>query len=108
MAMLKGEQAASSTQVAPGAMDVMGHQQMTSLSSATAPTITAGTRWILAQAESQSVRWRCDGTAPTASVGMIIYAGDAPTILPIASTSIANLKFIEVAASAKLNLTYLG
>lgn len=82
----------------------LGYQQITSLSSATALTVPVGTGLCLIQAETQSVRWRDDGTNPTASVGMILAAGD---ILFYTGKSV-NLKFIEVTASAKLNVSYYG
>lgn len=106
--MAVGDSANGARLVAPAACDVIGDQQITSLSSATAPTIPAGTRWIVAQAETQNVRWRAGASAPTASVGMILYAGDQPTLIPINQAAMALLKFIEATASAKLNLVYLG
>jgi hypothetical protein len=53
-------------------------------------------------AETQAVRWRDDGTAPTASVGMplpvlteFLYDGD-----------LTNIRFIQQTASAVLNISY--
>jgi hypothetical protein len=63
--------------------------------------IQKGASKIALQAETQNVRYRTDGTDPTANVGMILVAGAAPTVLDI--KSITNLKVIEAAASAKLN-----
>jgi hypothetical protein len=87
------------------ALDRLGYEQITSLSSAATLTVPAGTQFAMIQAESQNVRWRDDGTAPTASVGMILAAGST---LEYDGSSFASLKFIEVAASAKLNVTYWG
>jgi hypothetical protein len=86
-----------------GSVDVpLGYQQITSLSASTALTIPAGAKRAIIQAETQDVRWRDDGTAPTASVGMVISAGDR-----LAYTgSLAAIRFIEAAASAKLNISY--
>jgi hypothetical protein len=48
------------------------------------------------------VRWRDDGTAPTASVGMPLAVG-----VPLQyDGDLTNIKFIETAASAKLNISY--
>lgn len=85
----------------------MGYQQITSLSSATGltvPTAPAGDtiKAALLQAETQNVRWRDDGTNPTASVGMVLAAGD--TLLY--DGDLSKIKFIEATASAKLNVTY--
>jgi|TARA_R110000868_G_scaffold27465_1_gene104189 hypothetical protein len=80
----------------------LGYQRITSLSSATALTVPTGATRALIVAESQAVRWRDDGTDPTASVGMPVatstylsYDGD-----------LSRIKFIEQTASATLNVTY--
>lgn len=81
----------------------LGYQQITSLSAATALTVPDGATRCLLQAETQNVRFRDDGTDPTASVGMILIAGSAP--FPYEG-NVAAVKFIEASASAKLNVTY--
>lgn len=58
---------------------------------------------VLLQAETQNIRWRDDGTDPTASVGMLLVAGDSPTIW---EGDYSVLRFIEATASAKLNVTF--
>lgn len=80
----------------------LGYQRITNLSSATALTVPTGATRALIVAESQAVRWRDDGTDPTASVGMPVatstylsYDGD-----------LSRIKFIEQTASATLNVTY--
>lgn len=86
-------------------MDALGHQQITSLSSAVGLTIPEGTQMALVQAETQNVRWRDDGTSPTTTVGTILQAGD---ILEYDAAQLPVVKFIEVTASAKLNVSYYG
>lgn len=86
-------------------MDALGYQQITSLSSSTALTVPAGTQMALVQAESQAVRWRDDGTDPTATVGMVLGAGET---LEYTASQLGVVEFIEVAASAKLNIAYYG
>lgn len=81
----------------------LGYQQITSLSAAVAPTVPANTERCLLQAETQNVRFRDDGTDPTATVGMILVAGAAP--FPYEG-NVSALKFIEATASAKLNILY--
>lgn len=61
---------------------------------------------VLLQAETQNVRFRVDGTAPTTAVGLILIAGDAPIRLD-GRDAMRNLKVIEVAASAKLNYCFV-
>lgn len=88
----------------------MGYQQITSLSAATGLTVPARTpdglnqkpTFALIVAETQNVRWRDDGTAPTASVGMPLVAG-----IPLQYDGDLNkIQFIEQVASAKLNISY--
>lgn len=77
-------------------------QQITSLAAATGITAPAGATLAMIQAESQNVRWRDDGTNPTASVGMIIAAGD----ILMYTGDFSAIRLIEVTGSAKLNITY--
>lgn len=78
------------------------YEQVTGLSVAKGLTVPPGTKYAIIQPESQAVRWRDDGPAPTASVGMeapvgvdLFYDGD-----------LTKIRFIQVAASAKLNVSY--
>jgi hypothetical protein len=88
----------------------LGYQQITSLSSSTGltvPTTDSGGNkqqptFALIIAETQGVRWRDDGTAPTASVGMPLLVG-----VPLQyDGDLTKIKFIEQVASAKLNISY--
>lgn len=83
----------------------LGYQQITNLSAAVGLTIPSGTVFCLCIPESQSVRWRDDGTNPTASAGQPLAVGQE---LEYDSNTMAALKFIEQAASAKLNVYYFG
>lgn len=92
---------------------VVGYEQVTGLSSAKGLTVPAvdpngnsgKPNAVLLQSEAQNIRWRADGTNPTASVGMRLlstalepwyYDGD-----------LQKIRFIESAASAILNVTYV-
>ena len=89
--------------VIDGYMEPNGYTQVTTLTSSTSlGTIPAGTKLVMIQAESQDVRWRDDGVAPTASVGMVIPAGQTLTY----TSNAAAFRAIEAAASAKLNVTF--
>jgi hypothetical protein len=88
----------------PGNVRPLGHQQITTLSSAVGLTFPTGARLALIQPETQSIRWRDDGTNPTASVGLVLNAGDT---LPYTG-DLALFKVIETTASAKLNVAYYG
>lgn len=94
--------------VQSGRHNIAEHRQFTSLSASTniIPATYAGAVegvWI--QAETQNVRVRCDGTAPTATVGTLVYAGDPPTFFPFNPSSI---NAIEATASAKINAEFVG
>lgn len=80
----------------------LGYQQITSLSSATGLTIPQGTTLALIVPETQNVRWRDDGTNPTASVGMPIFVGSSLSY----DGDLNRIKFIESTASAVLNISY--
>ena len=79
-----------------------GFQQITSLSSATALTVPAGSDYAVIHCETQNVRWRDDGTSPTTTVGMILPAGSELEY----EGPLSVIKFIEVTASAVLNITF--
>lgn len=92
---------------------VCGYEQITSLEASVGlkiPTTdgrgnTCKPNAVLLFPEEQNVRWRDDGTAPTATIGMLLpttatqpfyYDGDLNAI-----------RFIEAAASGKLNVVYV-
>jgi|PlaIllAssembly_1097288.scaffolds.fasta_scaffold03422_2 hypothetical protein len=88
----------------------LGYQQITSLSASTGFTLpstdpnglncTPAVALIIA--ETQGVRWRDDGVAPTASVGMPLATG-----IPLQyDGDLSKIRFIEQVAGAKLNISY--
>jgi len=89
---------------------VLGYQQITTLTAATALTVPSrdvnglSCRPAIAiiTPETQAVRWRDDGVAPTASIGMPLAAG----VTLQYDGDITKIRFIEQTASAKLNITY--
>lgn len=80
----------------------LGYQQITSLSSAAALTVPPGATLALIVPEAQNVRWRDDGTAPTATVGMPIYVGASLSY----DGDLNKIRFIEETASAKINVSF--
>ena len=89
----------------------MGYQQITGLSVAkglTVPTIDPNTgltvkaNFALITPDTNGVRWRDDGTAPTASIGMPLAAG----VTLQYDGDLSKIKFIESTASAVLNVSY--
>lgn len=88
----------------------MGYQQIATLTSAQSLTVPAvdknGTKGqpkiALIQCTGKDVRWRDDGTAPTATVGMVLVVGDTLAY----DGDLTKIQFIETSASAVLNVSY--
>jgi hypothetical protein len=87
------------------ALTPLGYQQITDLSAAVALTVPLGTVYVIFKPNTQAIRYRDDGTDPTASVGYpvaagaeYIYTGACPTAL----------KLIQTTASATLDVLYYG
>ncbi len=81
---------------------VLGYQQITSLSSSTQLTVPKYATYCVIIAETQAVRWRDDGVAPTGSVGMPLATG----VALLYDGNLAEIRFIEQTASAKINVAY--
>jgi len=84
----------------------LGYQQITDLSASvglTIPTLN-GQRPTLALIAPgvQAVRWRDDGVAPTATVGMPLAVGASLSY----DGDLARIRFFETTASAVLNISY--
>ncbi len=89
----------------------LGYQQISTLSSSTGltvPTIDPSTglaakaNFALITPEAQAVRWRDDGAAPTATVGMPLAAG----VTLQYDGDLTKIRFIEQTGGAKLNISY--
>lgn len=80
----------------------LGYQQITSLSASTALTVPTGATMALIIPELQAVRWRDDGTAPTASVGMPLAVGTSLSY----DGDLKAIRFIQQAASGYINVCY--
>lgn len=90
----------------------MGYQQITSLSAATGltvPTIIPNGGGLsqkptiaLITPEAQAVRWRDDGTDPSATVGMPLAVG----VTLQYDGDLSRIKFFEQTSAAKLNVSY--
>ena len=78
----------------------LGCFQLTSLATATnLPTPPAGAKLVNLTIESEGVRYRDDGTAPTASIGELLQPGGP---WPYSGTLTA-IQFIQVGASAVID-----
>jgi hypothetical protein len=80
-----------------------GHQFLTSLATSTALTPPTYAKRALVQCEGADVRWRSDEVDPTTTVGMVLYAGNEFMF----EGDLDKVRFIQVAAGAKLNVAYL-
>jgi hypothetical protein len=80
----------------------LGYQQITTLTGSTGLTVPTGATMALITPLTQGVRWRDDGTAPSASVGMPIAAGAYFSY----DGDLNKIRFIELTTSAELNISY--
>lgn len=99
--------AAAQKRVSADFIQPLGYCQLTSVSSATAISscsggIPARAAWAVLCVDTAAIRWRDDGTAPTASVGMPVasgqcfyYSGTFSTLRVIAQTGspVVNISF---------------
>ena len=85
---------------------VLGYQQIgAGIAAAAGFTLPAGTEFVEVTVGAQAVRWRADGTDPTAAIGMPLAVG-ATKIFTTQQLSL--VKFIEQVAGAVLDITYYG
>lgn len=87
--------------IAPSAVP-LGYQRITGLATAVGLTAPEGAQHALIQAEGQAVRWRDDGTDPTATDGLSIATGTTFQY----HGALAGIRFIEVGASATLHVAF--
>ena len=81
----------------------VGYQQIAAFSTLQTLTVPTGATAALIRVETTSVRWRDDGTAPTASVGQLMLTTDQPLWYPGVLTA---LQFIPTASTSTLDVTY--
>ena len=80
----------------------LGYQQITNVSSSVGLTVPQGTTLALIVPETQAVRWRDDGIAPSATVGMPIAVGAYFSY----DGDLNRIRFFEQIAGAVLNISY--
>lgn len=83
----------------------LGYQQIVGLAAATALTVPKGSTLAIITPEAQAVRWRDDGTDPSATVGYPLAVGSE---LRYDGANMEKLKFFQQAATANLNVFYYG
>lgn len=93
----------------------LGYAQLTSIDASTlvstatfgsagAAGIPAGTQLLVVQPQSQAIRWRDDGTAPSTTVGMPLAVGATLNY----TGNFAALRVISSTAGAGVNLVAYG
>jgi len=85
----------------PDASVSTGYQQVIGLVAATTITPGAGSTYCVITTETQNVRYRDDGAAPTAAVGMLLLVGQSVTFR---LSSFSALQFIQVTTTATLDI----
>lgn len=85
-----------------GDLTPLGYEQITDLSSADTLTVPTGAKIAILNPTGQAVRWRDDGTNPTATIGMLIGAGSSF----IYTGNLSAISFIQQTATAVLNISY--
>lgn len=86
----------------------LGYFQITSLGTAVSfsgagVTVPVGSMMVLIEAEAQGIRWRDDGTAPTASVGMPLAAGQE---FQYRVADFSKIQFIQQTNGGIINLSF--
>lgn len=99
-------------QMIPGVRLVpLGYCQLVAPNTATLVSSCAGFSTFLAnganvmivRADTQAIRWRDDGTSPSATVGMPLLVADPPFLY---SGTLANVSVISSTAGANVNITF--
>jgi len=80
----------------------LGYEQLASIATSTAVNAPAGTRMAVITCTGQAVRWRDDGTAPTAAVGMPM----AVNAVLVYTGNVHALRFIETAVTGIVDISY--
>lgn len=82
----------------------LGYQQAT-VDTSTALTIPAGTDYFILTCTTQAIRWRDDGTAPTAAIG---YPLAVNVEMRYDSGNMTAFRAISQVAGAIINVCYYG
>jgi hypothetical protein len=89
-------------EISPYSYTPQGYQQITSLSAATYLTPPTGATVAFISVGGAGVRYRDDGTAPTATVGVPVASGSQLQY----SGPLSIVQFIQQAAGAILDISY--
>lgn len=79
-----------------------GFQTIAGAAAATGLTVPTGSIKALISIEDQDVRWRDDGTSPTAAVGTLLQAGRQFFY----EGDLSTIELIELAVATEINVSY--
>lgn len=79
----------------------LGHAQQSVTTAAAFASVPPGATYVIVSAES-AIRWRDDGTNPTAAIGMPIAAGGTT----VYDGNLAAFKMISQSGTAVVNVAY--
>lgn len=86
----------------PALLSPLGYQQLT-VTTVQTLTVPPGATLAIIDVEAQAVRWRDDGVAPTATIGMPIAVSDLALVY---SGNLAALQFIAQVAGGIIDVSY--
>lgn len=101
---LSADKALGYAQFAAGGVDTSTLVSTATFGGQAAAGIPNGTTKLLIQCAAQAIRWRDDGTAPTAAVGYPLAVG----VDFVFTGNFANLRLIAQSAGAVVNLVAYG
>jgi hypothetical protein len=85
----------------------LGVVQLSAFSTATGLTdVPAGTATMVFSVEGEPVRYRDDGTAPTATVGVLLPVTTGEPYVYISPIGIRSIQFIPTTGSATINAAF--
>lgn len=83
-----------------------GYEQLTGLNVVKQLTVPKGANWAMIRCTGAGIRWRDDGTNPTASVGYPLEPGEE--LIYDAVTGLPGLRFIQQEPTAEISISYYG
>lgn len=87
-----------------GSVVPKGYQQITSLSASTPLIVPDGSVFAMITPSTQAIRYRDDGTAPTATIGYPIAVGQTLKY----TGGLTAIRLIQQTASASVDIAYYG
>lgn len=99
------------TPLCPGATDnrlaplIGSYQQLTVSSTAVSLTVPAGAEIAVLHVETDDIRYRDDGTAPTSTIGMRV---EQDTTFLACGLALSRLQMIRVTTDATVGVSYYG